>query len=372
MSIVQSGSDLRLRYNHRGGADGARQLLGVVIEDRIPGDSPLYIDVDRPTVLVQTDAGQRGDPIPGAAAQPFVIESAPRPLVTSAAGVTFRKRIPTLSVLPGLPSAGSRFVEVGVQPAWAVVGTSLLTVVDYTNGSTDTVVVTPVGGVALTLTEATDFAAATDNDTTAENIRVALLAIGVVAVRTGAVLAITTPLDALASGDATAWTVALTSALLAPLPSGLVPKGRYGGTALTWPVDPNGDVPNSGHGPAGQLLRVRWLGTPVAGETIDAGGNTGFTATLVNPTDIAPGSVVILASVGGNIITIRDDGAGRLYGQEPTADESATGTIDYRTGTVTLAFSAATAGAVDADYEHSCLYLPLDVSLRWDAEMAQG
>ena len=384
MSIVQSATKARLRFNHRGGADGARQLLGVVIEDRIPGEAPLYLDVDRPTSFAQTDAGQRLPllgPVPGAAAQPFVIESAPRPLVTSAGGPTFRKRIPTLSVLPGTPSFGSRFVEVGVQPAWSPVGVSVLTVVDYTNGGTDTVSVTVVGGVVVVLTEATDFAAATSNDVTAENIRLALAAVGVVATRAGAVLSITTPLAALATGDASAWTVALAAALLAPsVPAaGLVPCGRYSTHVPTWLADANGSVPNSGHRPAGQLFRLRWTGSPEVGETIDAGGNTGFTFQLEDTggapdpaRDIAPGSVVILASVGGNVITIRDDGAGRLYGQESTANASATGTVDYRAGIVTLAFSAATAGNVIADYEHTCLYLPLDVSMSWDAEMAQG
>ena len=295
MSIVQSGAQHRLRYGFRSGADGARQLLGVVIEDRIPGESPVYIDVDRPTVFPQTDAGQRSPllgPVPGAAAQPLVIESAVRPLVVSAAGgLSFRKRIPTLSVLPGAPSSGSRFVEVGNQPAWAAVGS-------------------------------------------------------------------------------------LTPALPA---AGLVPVGRYSGFIPVWPFDPNGDVPGSGHRPAGALFRIRWLGTPEAGEIIDAGSNAGFTFQLINTTgpvdakDIAPGSVVITATIGGNALVVRDDGAGRLYGWEATGGTSATGTIDYVSGVLTVAFSTATDAAnVTADYEHTCLYLPLDVSLRWDAEMAQG
>lgn len=289
MSIVLGGAKHRLRYNHRGGADGARQLLGVVIEERVPGDSPVHIDVDQPTVLRQTDDGQRNGTI--FPAQPFVIESAERPQVVSAGGVSFRKRVPTLSVLPGAPSVGSRFVEVGNQPAWAPVGT-------------------------------------------------------------------------------------LTPAIPA---TGLIPKGRYAGFVPAWPVDPNGSVPDSGHKPGGQLLRVRWTGAAEAGETIDGGGNAGFTAVLqdtgagADARDIAPGSVVIDATIGGNTLLIRDDGAGRLYGWEATGGTYATGTIDYRTATVTLVFSTATdAAAVTADYEHTCLYLPLDVSLRWDAELAQG
>jgi len=370
MSIVLSGAKHRLRFNHRGGADGSRKLLGVVVEDRIPGNAPVSINVDQPTVLPQTDAAQR-DGVTGPA-QTFVIESAPRPLVTSAGGLTFRKRAPTLSVLPGTPSFGSRFVEVAVQPAWTAVGVSLLTVVAFANGALDTVTFTPHGGALVTLTEGTDFVAAVDEDTTAENIRIALLAVGVVATRLGAVLTITPLLDTLASNDLTAWTVALSGTLLSPPPAtGLIPKGRYAGLVPDWPFDSNAGVPNSGQHPGGQLLRIRWTGTPAVTETIDAGGNTGFSATL-SDVDVAPGSVVILASVGGNVITVRDDGAGRLYGQEATANASATGTIDYSSGEVTLAFSAVTAGNVVADYEHTCLYLPLDVSLSWDAEMAQG
>jgi hypothetical protein len=289
MSIVQSGTKARLRFNHRGGADGARQLLGVVIEDRIPGDSPLYIDVDQPTALPQSDEGQQDGTI--FPAQPFVIEEADRPLVVSAGGVSFRKRIPTLSVLPGAPSVGSNFVEVGNQPAWAAVGS-------------------------------------------------------------------------------------LTPAVPA---TGLVPKGRYAGFVPAWPLDPNGSVPGSGHRPGGRLLRVRWAGVAEAAEIIDGGSNAGFTFVLqdtgatADARDIAPGSVEITATIGGNALVIRDDGAGRLYGWEATGGTYATGTIDYRTATVTLSFSTATdAVNVLADYEHTCLYLPLDVSLRWDAEMAQG
>ena len=291
MSIVLSGAKHRLRYNHSGGADGSRKLLGVVIEDRIPGNAPVFINVDQPTVLPQTDAAQR-DGVSGPA-QPFVIESARVPLVTSAAGVTFRKRIITLSVLPGAPSFGSRFVEVGKEPDWSPVGT-----------------LTPV------------------------------------------------------------------------IPAtGLVPKGRYAGFIPDWDFDPNAEVPDSGHSPGGELFRIRWTGTAEAAEVIDAGGNTGFTFTLQDTgtsedaVDIAPGSVIVSVTIGGNVMAVRDDGAGRMLGQEIVTNgvESAIGTIDYETGVITLAFSVATDAAnVLADYEHTCLYLPLDVNLSWDAEMAQG
>ena len=268
-----------------------------MLEERIPGNVPVFLRVDRPTVFSQTDAGQRLPllgPVPGAAAQPFVIESAPRPLVSSAglavaaAGVQLRSRIPTLAVLPGNPG---KFTEVAVVPAWAAIGS-----------------LTP-----------------------------------------------------------------------APPAAGLVPKGRYGGFIPEFPWDPNGSVPNSGHRPAGHLLRLRWTGTPEAAQTVDAGGNSGFSFQLldiglgVDAKSIAPGSVVITATIGGNAFTIRDDGAGRLYGQDAVSNEYVTGSIDYLAGTITLTFSAATdAVAVTADYEHTCLYLPLDLSLDWDAEMAQG
>lgn len=290
MSIVLSEAKHRLRYGHRGGADGARQLLGVVIEDRIPGDSPIWVHIDRPTVFAQSDPGQRDGAYAGSAGQGYIVEHAPRPLVTSAGGVQFRKRIPTLSVLPGAPSVGSNFIEVGNQPAWATVAGSL-----------------------------------------------------------------------------------------ANMTGTLIAKGREQHHRQQWYVDANGSVPNSGHRPAGELLRVRWSGTAEAGETIDGGGNAGFTFRLQttgpagDASDIAPGSVEITATIGGNALVIRDDGAGRLYGWEATGGTYATGAIDYRTATVTLVFSTATdAVAVTADYEHSCLYLPIDIHLMWDAEMAQG
>lgn len=371
MSLVQSGTKARLRFNHRGGADGARQLLGVVIEERIPGQVGVNIRLDQPTVLPQTDDLIRNGPPFTEPPVTFVIESAPRPLVTSIGGVAFRKRIRTLSTGGGSGSGGP-LLPAQVEPAWAPVGISSLTVIAFGSGAGDTVSVTPLGGAAIVITEGVDFAAAVDEATTAENIRLALLAVGIVAIRTGAVLSIAMPLDAIVSGDVTAWTVALSATILNPIPvDGLIPKGRYNGHVVAWPVDPNGTVPNAGYQPAGELLRVRWTGTPELGETVDAGGNTGFSATLAFP-NVVPGSVVILATVGGNVITIRDDGAGRLVGQESTANEVADGTIDYLSGDIVLAFTAATAGNVDADYEHSCLYRPLDINLAWDAQLAQG
>lgn len=369
MSYPQSGTVARLRFNHRGGADADLQLLGVVTEKRIPGGVSVRVAVDQPTSLQQSDDAQRnGTAYP---AQPLVIESALRPLVTSAAGATYRRDVRTLSVLQ--TSAGV-FLPVTAAPAFSEVGLSSLTVVDYTLGATDTVSVTALGGAAVVLTEGTDFAAATDDDTTAENIRVALAAVGITATRAGAVLTITTPLDALASGDITAWTVVLGAVLTPALPAaGLVPKGRYNGFIPVWPTDPNGDVPNSGHTPAGAILRVRWTGTPILAESLGAVGATVYSVTL-SERDIAPGSVVVTTEVGGNALILRDDGAGRIVGQELTGGASCDGTINYRTGEVVLTFSAVTTGGgnVLADFEHSCLYLPIDVTLEWDAQLAQG
>lgn len=374
MSIVKSATNARLRFNHRGGADADRQLLGVVIEKRIPGGVPVSVAVDQPTVLPQSDDAQRNGTV--FLAQPYVIETAPRPLVTSVGGIQFRSGVRTLSTGGGSGSGGPLLVA-QVEPSWAPVGISSLTVVAFGNGGTDTVIFTPLGGGIITLTEGTDFTAETSNDVTAENIRVALLAAGVLSTRAGAVLTITSPLTALVSNDLTAWEVVLAASTLAPAPVALVPMGRYVGSVAGWATDPNGTVPNAGHSPAGHLLRVRWLGATVeAAEIINAGGNTGFTFQLLDSAsgdpaaDVAPGSVVIFASVGGNIITIRDTGGGRLVGQEAVANESADGTIDYRSGIVTLVFTMATAGDVTANYEHACLYLPLDINLEWDAELA--
>ena len=245
-----------------------------MLESRIPGGVGVHFHVDQPTALPQSDDAQRnGTTFP---AQPFVIESAPRPQVTAVAGGTFNRRIRTLSVVPTSPGV---FEEAQVMPAFADV----------------------------------------------------------------------IPLPVIPT-------------------AGLVPKGRYSGFVSPWSYDANGETIESGH-----ILRFRWLGTPVAAEIVDAGSNTGFTVTLVNPENIAPGSVAITATIGGNAFVIRDTGDGRLVGQEPVSGDTANGTIDYLTGVVTLEFSTATdAVNITADYEHACLYLPLDINIEWDAKMADG
>jgi hypothetical protein len=164
---------------------------------------------------------------------------------------------------------------------------------------------------------------------------------------------------------------------VAPSPAlpaaGLVPKGRYEGFVANWAVDPNGDVPNSGHHPAGEILRLRWLGTPVAAEVLNAGSVSSFTDTFANPSSIAPGSIAITVTIGGNAFFVRDTGDGRLIGQDPVSGATANGTINYLTGELVVTLStAADAVNITADYEHDCLYLPLDLNIEWDAQMADG
>ena len=139
------------------------------------------------------------------------------------------------------------------------------------------------------------------------------------------------------------------------------------------------------------ILRLRWTGTVVAGEVqvspplapnVPNGTTRKFTGQLGNLTpaiNIVPGSVAIVASaVGGNAVTIRDDGAGRLAGIHRAGtgqiDAAADGTIDYLTGKYELNFGAAgllpapdVASTFTAGYEKNCGYKPLDVNLSWDA-----
>ena len=59
MSYGRTGADVKLRINHRGGADDERQTLAVAIIDRIPDQVQVVAFVTQPTVLPQTDQGQR-------------------------------------------------------------------------------------------------------------------------------------------------------------------------------------------------------------------------------------------------------------------------------------------------------------------------
>jgi hypothetical protein len=143
------------------------------------------------------------------------------------------------------------------------------------------------------------------------------------------------------------------------------------------------------------ILRMRWTGTAVAGESQNArlvdpvtgaaswapdGLRKHFQGTLLN-TSIAPGSLVLQATIGGNAVLLRDDGNGRLAGAYIGASPTYTvagqgvGVIDYASGVFVVSFGTPTTGAPDnatsivADYEYACAYLPLDVSLQWESEL---
>ena len=142
------------------------------------------------------------------------------------------------------------------------------------------------------------------------------------------------------------------------------------------------------------ILRMRWTGTVVAGEAQNArltapesgaavtpdGARKRFAGTLVNR-NIAPGSVVIHATIGAALCDLRDDGNGRLTGARIGAgpafaiEAQGDGTIDYRDGTFLLSFGTPAGGAPDAasaitaDYEHGSNYLPLDIHIEWESEL---
>jgi hypothetical protein len=119
---------------------------------------------------------------------------------------------------------------------------------------------------------------------------------------------------------------------------------------------------------------VRWLGTAVAAVVLGAGTGAQTTFSLnfaATGLAIAPGSVVLTATIGGVAITVRDTGDGRLVGQQAVAPLArADGEIDYVAGTGSIRFSTAPDGATNvvADFEHSTSYLPLDIDLSWDSE----
>lgn len=290
MSIVTSGAAHKLRFGHRGGADGARQLGGVVIETRVPGDQLVRFIFDYPVEFPQVDAVLQSPVLGPTNLTPvkFVVESAPRPTVVAAAGVSFRGRQRTLSA--GGALGNGVLVAAQVEGAWA--------------------------------TQAT------------------------------------TP--AIPSG-------------------GLVPKGRHIGIVAAWPRDPASGpaftgVPNSGQVPVGQLLRVRWVGaTAVAAGVLSSAPNgTLKTFTLAFAGQkLAPGSLVITATVGAAPMTIRDTGDGRLVGQQATTLVRADGEVDYVAGTATITFSTAPDNAtnITGNYEHTTNYAPLDIDLQWDAEV---
>ncbi|KKK50066.1 hypothetical protein LCGC14_3128740, partial [marine sediment metagenome] len=84
-----------------------------------------------------------------------------------------------------------------------------VTVVGFASGGGDNVGFTPLSGAPDSVVEGVDFSLGIDDDTTAEAIRVALVAKGLTVTRVGAVLTIVSALTALTTNDVTAWTVVI-------------------------------------------------------------------------------------------------------------------------------------------------------------------
>lgn len=125
-------------------------------------------------------------------------------------------------------------------------------------------------------------------------------------------------------------------------------------------------------------LRLRWTGTAAAAlpEVLATGDGTKktFSGVFVHQ-NIVPGTMVITAVIGGKTVTLRDNGDGRVVGQDTTTanGDSGDGYVDYVAGTYSIVFSAAPDGASPVQataYERDCTYKPLDVHLTWDALMA--
>jgi hypothetical protein len=112
------------------------------------------------------------------------------------------------------------------------------------------------------------------------------------------------------------------------------------------------------------LLRVRWLGTAVAGATlvavVAATRVQGSSWTASAHKNLAPGSIIVTLPTSGGIL--RDNGAGRLVGADGD------GEVDYLTGAFEFRFNVAETGNVLVDYEHGCLYRPLNIFLGWDGD----
>lgn len=161
------------------------------------------------------------------------------------------------------------------------------------------------------------------------------------------------------------------AAFAAPATGSLVQKGRK--EHLIQMPGTTGSTPGLAAADR-HLIRLRWTGTPVAGENIGTGVgplvDQTITKTLANRR-VAPGSVVISATYGANTLTVRDDGAGRLVGVIPATPNvnSAAGFIDYVEGTLTLTFFPGPdlASAILCSYEAACRYNPLDAEVEWDS-----
>jgi hypothetical protein len=120
--------------------------------------------------------------------------------------------------------------------------------------------------------------------------------------------------------------------------------------------------------PANQrnFLRMRWAAIPETAEDLVTGltADTSASGTWVLGHErLAPGSILATLPTGGGIL--RDNGKGRLVG--PDGD----GLVNYITGEWSATFRAAQTGTVLVDYEHGCLYRPLDINLTYDPLQAQ-
>lgn len=161
------------------------------------------------------------------------------------------------------------------------------------------------------------------------------------------------------------------SAFSSPVTGAVVQKGKLKHTITMpgWASDTPNLNPN-----ARNLLRFRWTGTAVTGESLGTpdGSKKAFSGTLANG-NVAPGSVVATATVGGKTVTIRDDGNGRLCGMDTTTvnGASADGYIEYQSGVWSVTFTAAPDNSTTfrANYEKNCTYRPLDVCVEYDVDI---
>lgn len=119
------------------------------------------------------------------------------------------------------------------------------------------------------------------------------------------------------------------------------------------------------------LLRFRWVGQPVAGATLIVGAADTLFQDIVWVSahrQLVPGSIRI--TLPTSTLHLRDDGKGRLVTESGEAF-AGDGVVDYESGAFRFTAAVAETGNVLVDYEHDCLYEPLDVGLSWDALMSQ-
>lgn len=180
-------------------------------------------------------------------------------------------------------------------------------------------------------------------------------------------------------GQMQAFQVVPAWAAFSPVQSGsLIQRGRK---VHSIPMT-GADTTLTQRGPA-HMLRLRWTGTAVAAQNITTTG-TGAKQTVVyqcldagtHPIrNIAPGSIVGHFTVGGNPQTFRDDGRGRVVGVSTDNTVTVDGSIDYLSGIITFTFFAPGADnttAITLDFEHSCLYQPIDAYVSWLMDEQRG